>query len=369
MNALSLTEERVLITGGAGFIGMALARALRPRTGEVVLLDSLHRDVHGDNPQPPAISGARFIRGDVTSPGVWQQLLQKFSPTAVVHLAAETGTGQSLSEATRHGHVNVVGTTTMLDALFRSPRRPKHIMIASSRAVYGEGQWRSGNGQAYYAEPRTREDLLSRQWDPPSPSGEPALPVPSQAGHTEPRPTNVYAATKLAQENVLTAWTAATGTSLSIVRLQNVYGPGQSLLNSYTGILALFSRLAVLNKQIDLYEDGQAFRDFVYIGDVVQALVRALDAPPTRRRIVDIGSGKGTTLESAAEIIATKANAPPPIISGQFREGDVRAASCDITAAKAEIGYQPTHTLEVGLTELLRWVRTELVAAPQDTLG
>jgi dTDP-L-rhamnose 4-epimerase len=356
---------KVLITGGAGFIGTTLARALVPQTAEVVLLDSLHPDVHGVDPQPPAISGTRFVRGDVTSPQVWQQLLKEFSPTAIVHLAAETGTGLSFSQATRHAHVNVVGTTAMLDALFRATHRPSHIVIASSRAVYGEGQWQSGD-QTYYAEPRTHEDLANGQWDPPSPNGERTVAVPSRAGHTEPRPTNIYAATKLAQEHVLTAWTAATGTALSILRLQNVYGPGQSLINSYTGILALFSRLAVSHEQIDLYEDGCALRDFVYIGDVVQALVRALDSPPKRRRALDIGSGTATTLASVAEIMVAQEDAPALIVSGQFREGDVRAASCDVTAAKQEIGYEPGWTLETGLAELLSWVRSELVATRVD---
>ncbi len=253
----------------------------------------------------------------------------------------------------------------MLDALFRSPDRPGHIVIASSRAVYGEGQWKSGD-QTYYAEPRAHEDLAVSQWDPPSPDGGRAVPLPSQAGHTEPRPTNIYAATKLAQENILTAWTAATGTALSVLRLQNVYGPGQSLINSYTGILALFSRLAVSKEQIDLYEDGCALRDFVYIGDVVQALVCALDSPPKRRRVLDIGSGTATTLASVAEIMATQERAPAPHVSGKFREGDVRAASCDVNAAKAEIGYEPAWTLETGLAELLGWVRSELVTAPLD---
>lgn len=354
----------MLITGGAGFIGTAMARAVEQHVAEVVLLDCLHPDVHGENPQPPPNSGARFIRGDVTSPQVWQRLLDEFSPTTIVHLAAETGTGLSLSEATRHGHVNVVGTTTMLDALFRSSHRPNHIVIASSRAVYGEGQWRSDD-QTYYAEPRSQEDLVNHRWDPPSPNGTQAVSLSSQAGRTEPRPANIYAATKLAQEHVLTAWTAATGTALSVLRLQNVYGPGQSLINSYTGVLALFSRLAVSQQQINLYEDGCALRDFVYIDDVVQALVRALASPPKQRRILDIGSGTATTLANVAEIMATKVNAPAPIVSGQFREGDVRAASCNITAAETEIEYQPTWTLESGLAQLLDWVGSELTV----TLG
>jgi dTDP-L-rhamnose 4-epimerase len=145
-----------------------------------------------------------------------------------------------------------------------------------------------------------------------------------------------------------------------------VYGPGQSLINSYTGILALFSRLAVSHEQIDLYEDGCALRDFVYIGDVVQALVRALDSPPKRRRALDIGSGTATTLASVAEIMVAQEDAPALIVSGQFREGDVRAASCDVTAAKQEIGYEPGWTLETGLAELLSWVRSELVATRVD---
>jgi dTDP-L-rhamnose 4-epimerase len=359
MAASTLPNKRVLITGGAGFIGSALARALTPHTDDVVLLDSLHPDVHGENPQEPEIPRARFIHGDVTSPQVWHKLLEEFSPTAIVHLAAETGTGLSLSEATRHGYVNVVGTTTMLDALFRSPQRPEHIVLASSRAVYGEGQWQSDD-QTFYAEPRTHDDLSKSRWDPESPSGGSVTPIPSQAGRTEPRPTNIYAATKLAQENVLSAWAAATGTSLSVLRLQNVYGPGQSLINSYTGILALFSRLAVLQQQIDLYEDGCALRDFVYIGDVVQALIRTLVSPPQRNRTIDIGSGTATTLAQVAEIMIAQEDAPKPIVSGRFREGDVRAASCYITAATTEVGYQPAYTLEAGLGELLSWVRGEV---------
>jgi dTDP-L-rhamnose 4-epimerase len=364
--SLNLSEERVLITGGAGFIGKAVAHVLVSHAAEVLLMDCLHPDVHGDNPHEPEISGAHFVRGDVSSSQAWQEILQVFAPTAIVHLAAETGTGLSLSEATRHGHVNVVGTTTMLDSLFRTSDRPGHIVIASSRAVYGEGQWKAGE-HTYYAEPRTHEDLAKGEWDPSSPSGAPGLAVPSRAGRTEPRPTNVYAATKLAQEHILSAWTAATGTVLSVLRLQNVYGPGQSLINSYTGILALFSRLAVLGEQIDLYEDGQALRDFVYIDDVVQAIIRALASPPDRRRTVDIGSGTATTLASVAEIMVAQENAPTPIISGRFREGDVRSACCDVSAAKDEIGYEPAWTLRTGLAELLSWVRTEQVTAPLGT--
>jgi len=354
-----LSKMRILITGGAGFIGTAVARAVAPHVEAVVLLDSMHPDVHGHNPRLPAIPGARFIYGDVTSSPAWQALLAEFMPTVILHLAAETGTGLSLSQATRHGHVNVVGTTSMLDALFESPHRPQHIVLTSSRAVYGEGQWMS-EGKRFYADTRTRGALLKQQWNPRGTLLSDAVSMPSRAGSTEPRPTNIYAATKLAQEHILSAWAAATGTALSVLRLQNVYGPGQSLLNSYTGVLALFARLAVSGQPVDLYEDGRAVRDFVYIDDVAQALICALTLPPEQIRLIDIGSGRATTLIEVAQLMAAREKAPVPFVSGKFREGDVRAASCDIDAAKTEIGYEPAYDLETGLARLLDWVRSEL---------
>jgi dTDP-L-rhamnose 4-epimerase len=215
------------------------------------------------------------------------------------------------------------------------------------------------DGKIVYADTRTRDDLLKQQWNPGSVSSS-AMPLPSQADLTEPRPTNIYAATKLAQEHILAAWAAATDTALSVLRLQNVYGPGQSLINSYTGVLALFARLAVMGQQIDLYEDGGAVRDFVYIDDVAQALISALIMPPDRIRRIDIGSGVATTLTEVAEMMAAREQAPAPRVSGKFREGDVRAASCDISTAKREIGYEPVDDLKSGLAKLLDWVKAEL---------
>jgi dTDP-L-rhamnose 4-epimerase len=358
MSSVESSDMRLLITGGAGFIGRALAAALADEV-EVVLLDSLHPDVHGDDPHSPSIPGVRFVRDDVTSSDSWSRILAEFSPTVVVHLAAETGTAISLSQGSRHAHVNVVGTTTMLDAMFAAPRRPDHIVLASSRAVYGEGAWSSA-GQTFCADPRTHDDLEAGRWDPTGPDGAAATPVPSAADLTDPRPTNIYGATKLAQEHLMRAWVASTGTSLSILRLQNVYGPGQSLINPYTGILALFARLAVRGETIDLYEDGQALRDFVYIDDVVQAVLKALASPPGPARTLDIGSGSANTLERVAKTLAGRQGAPDPIVSGRYREGDVRAASCLIDAADCEIGYRPEIDLEQGLDALLDWVRAEV---------
>ena len=180
--------------------------------------------------------------------------------------------------------------------------------------------------------------------------------LPSCAGRTEPRPTNIYAATKLAQEHILAAWAAAHDTKLSVLRLQNVYGPGQSLTNSYTGIVALFARLAREQSTLEVYEDGRIVRDFVYIDDVVDALFAAIERPAAEPRCLDIGSGISTTIHELAEKIAAICDAPEPVIVGKFRDGDVRAAKCDIEPATKELEWRPQWTLEDGLRALLDWI-------------
>jgi dTDP-L-rhamnose 4-epimerase len=164
----------------------------------------------------------------------------------------------------------------------------------------------------------------------------------------------------------LAAWTAAHDTMLSVLRLQNVYGPGQSLTNSYTGIVTLFARLARERRPLEVYEDGQIVRDFVYIDDVVEALFATVDRPAAEPRLVDIGSGTPTTIHQLAQQIAALCEAPEPAVVGKFRDGDVRAAKCDIEAAKAELDWRPTWTLEKGLRALLDWIgeQPELPSSP-----
>ncbi len=345
----------VLISGGAGFIGSAVARRLVEAGYDVAVMDVLHPQVHGEHAAvdlPPAV---RLFTGDVTHGPDWDAVLRLFRPAQIVHLAAETGTAQSLSEATRHGSVNVVGTTQLLDALSRSAHVPEQLVLASSRAVYGEGAWQCGS-DIFYPQPRSHAQLLAGVWDPQSPNGERAAPLPSCAGRTEPRPTNIYAATKLAQEHVLAAWVAAHGARLSVLRLQNVYGPGQSLTNSYTGIVALFARLAREHNTLEVYEDGRILRDFVYIDDVVAALFAAIQKPAAQPRCLDIGSGTPTTIHELARQIAAICEAPEPVVVAKFRDGDVRAAQCDIGPATRKLDWCPKWTLEEGLRALLHWI-------------
>jgi dTDP-L-rhamnose 4-epimerase len=312
--------------------------------------------VHGETTAIDLPPSVRLFTGDVTHAPDCDAVLRLFRPSQVVHLAAETGTAQSLSEATRHGSVNVVGTTQLLDALSRCAHVPDQLVIASSRAVYGEGAWQYGGSQIFYPQPRSHARLLAGIWDPQGPTDDPAVPLPSCAGRTEPRPTNIYAATKLAQEHILAAWTAAHDTNLSVLRLQNVYGPGQSLTNSYTGIVALFARLARQQQALEVYEDGRIVRDFIYIDDVVEALFNAIERPATKARCVDIGSGIPTTIHELAQTIAAICNAPEPFVVAKFRDGDVRAARCDIEAAKKELDWRPKWALKNGLRALLDWI-------------
>jgi dTDP-L-rhamnose 4-epimerase len=355
-----LVDQRVLITGGAGFIGCAVAQRLVAEGRDVVVVDSLHPQVHKGYGRPGRLpDSVPLFPFDVTSSTAWDGLLKIERPSVVIHLAAETGTGQSLRHATSHGSVNVVGTTQMLDVMSRNDHVPEHILLASSRAVYGEGAWEA-QGKPYYPSPRTHGDLSQGIWDPRSPDGADGTPLPSRADWTRTEPTNIYAATKLAQEHILKAWGAAMECPVSVLRLQNVYGVGQSLDNPYTGVLSTFARLALSGSSLNVYEDGNIVRDFVYVDDVADAICSAIDRPPTVNRTLDIGSGSPTTIFNVATQIAGLCGAPAPTVTGAFRDGDVRAASTSIDAAHRDLGYTPAWTLDKGLEALLLGARTEL---------
>ncbi|WP_024287632.1 NAD(P)-dependent oxidoreductase [Cellulomonas sp. KRMCY2] len=341
-----------LVTGGAGFIGTAMSAGLAERFDRVVALDNLHPQIHPTPERPADLDEwVELVVGDVTDPAVWDGLLADVRPDVVVHLAAETGTGQSLAESTRHAMTNVVGTTQMLDALLRHSALPRRIVLSSSRAVYGEGAWRRGSGEVYHPGQRTAQILERAQWDFPD-----AVPVAMAAATTTPAPVSVYGATKLAQESVLSAWAQSFGVEPVILRLQNVYGPGQSLINPYTGIMSLFCRLAKAGESIPLYEDGQVRRDFVLIDDVARALVAATTAAAPGTTPIDIGAGEDQTIATAAELIAAHYGAPAPHVTGQYRQGDVRHAWADVSHAAEALGWTPRYSLAEGITRLATWI-------------
>jgi dTDP-L-rhamnose 4-epimerase len=342
-----------LITGGAGFIGCAISSSLVRDFERVVALDNMHPQIHSTPDRPARLDpNVELVMGDVTDKETWDTVLATVKPDVVIHLAAETGTGQSLTEGTRHALVNVVGTTQMLDAFVRNETLPKRILLTSSRAVYGEGAWQDAAGAVSYPGQRSRSQLESGVWDFPG-----LKCLPFEATRTEPRPTSIYGATKLTQEMVLSAWALSFGVEVGLLRLQNVYGPGQSLSNPYTGIVSLFARLARSGQTIPLYEDGEIVRDFVFIDDVADAVFRIATAQSiVPGAIYDIGSGEATTIRQLAVLISQIYGAPEPKVNGAFRNGDVRSASCDISRSRDQLGWGPEWSVERGVKTLCSWI-------------
>jgi len=351
-------DKAIVITGGAGFIGSSLARHLGTEGLPIVAIDNLHPQIHPEGKPPETLPHFVHLHvGDVTKAETWDAVLAKWHPEIVVHLAAETGTGQSLTEATRHADVNVVGTTAMLDAFSQRNIKPTHVVLASSRAVYGEGAWRDEEDVIFYPAPRSHAILAAGQWDPLPPKGKGrASPLSHSADRVFPAPTSVYGATKLAQEHILNAWCGAMQVPISIFRLQNVYGPGQSPFNAYTGIITLFIRLARKGQQLEVYEDGQIGRDFVFIDDVVAALAAGISNPPVERRLLDVGHGVSTTIHEAANTIASLHGAPVPRVCGKFRDGDVRWAVADADPLEVELGVRAQVSFEEGVRRVGDWL-------------
>ncbi|HEY5851875.1 MAG TPA: NAD-dependent epimerase/dehydratase family protein [Lysobacter sp.] len=351
-------QRAIVVTGGAGFIGCALAEKLREFGLPIVAIDNLHPQIHPGSKRPAGLADfVTLVEGDVTQPGTWAEVLGRWYPEVVLHLAAETGTGQSLTEATRHADVNVVGTTAMLDAFAARKIVPSHILLTSSRAVYGEGAWRElGTGEIFYPGVRSHQMLANAQWSPSGPGGGVAEPLQHDARAVRPQPTSIYGATKLAQEHILAAWCAAMQVPLSIFRLQNVYGPGQSPFNAYTGIITLFHRIARKGERLEIYEDGSIGRDFVYIDDVVDALIAGLKIVPAVSRTLDVGSGRVTTIGEAASDIARMHGAPEPEVCGKFRDGDVRWAVADVGALHDSLGVRAQVDFETGARRVGEWL-------------
>ncbi|MCL2467058.1 MAG: NAD-dependent epimerase/dehydratase family protein [Micrococcales bacterium] len=344
-----------VVTGGAGFVGTALSASLADTFEQVVAVDNLLPQIHPQQVRPAGLDPRVELRvADICDPATWDDLLATVHPEVVVHLAAETATGLSLTMASQHTATNVAGTAQMLDALARHQAVPRRVVLASSRAVYGEGAWRGGDGRLVYPAQRTAASLADGQWDYPQ-----MEPVAMDASSVEPRPVSVYGVTKLAQENLVTVWARSFGAQPVVLRLQNVYGPGQSPHNPYTGILVLFCRIAAEGRAIPLYEDGQVRRDFVLVDDVVDALHRAVVTDGVVDRPLDIGSGEHQTIATAARLVAERYGAPQPQVTGQFREGDVRHAWAQVTAASDVLGWSARYDLAAGVARLTDWMDTQ----------
>lgn len=357
--------EHVLITGGAGFIGTRLAKRLVAAGHTVTVLDALLPQVHGANPveSSPLLRSldgvADVIRGTVTDRDDLRRALA--GATVVVHLAAETGTGQSMYEIDRYVEANVGGTAKLLDLLTNERHSVKRIVVASSRSIYGEGAYENAEGKVVHPPHRADETMAKGDFRVLGADGE-ELRLIATDEDAKLHPSSVYGITKQMQESLIMTVGAVIGIEPVALRYQNVYGPGQSLKNPYTGILSIFSTLIRQGKSINIFEDGLESRDFVYIDDVVEATYLAVTHPDAAGGVFNVGSGVATTVNEVVSALFTAFEIEVPThVSGNYRLGDIRHNVADTTRLQEVLGFTPAISFEDGVRRFVEWVLTEPV--------
>jgi dTDP-L-rhamnose 4-epimerase len=336
---------------------------------EVRVLDNLSPQVHGDNPDYRAPAGAEFIRGDVTIRNDVERAIDDID--TVVHLAAETGTGQSMYEVDRYYHVNVQGTARLFDVFANREHSVRNVVLASSRSVYGEGAYvctscESG-GIRCFPPPRSAEQLAAHEWNPHCPEcGAELAPVATREDDPL-TPASIYAATKLAQEQLVRVACGALGIGHTILRFQNVFGEGQSLANPYTGILSIFSTRIRLQQSLPIFEDGEETRDFVHVDDVATAVLRCIEHPIAGGATLNVGSGEGTSVMSIARMLQRVMHSSvEPHVTAQYRIGDIRHNFADVSRLESVTGFRPAISVEEGLRRFAQWVQEQPI--PEDLL-
>jgi dTDP-L-rhamnose 4-epimerase len=344
--------ENILITGGAGFIGRAVAAELLDRGHRVRILDSLIEQVHGADAVPPT-TGVEFLRGDVRDGDAVSRALRGVD--SVIHLAAEVGVGQSMYEVERYTSANDVGTAVLFERLIDQPVR--RVVTASSMSIYGEGLYRDVEGNA--VEDAERRTLHDGQvcWDPLDADGRPLAPIATPEWK-RPSLASIYALNKYVQERTTHIMSRPYGIEGVCLRLFNVYGPGQALSNPYTGVLAIFASRLLNGQQPLIFEDGEQRRDFVHVDDVARAFADALFLPQAAGGTFNIGSGQDRSVtEVAVELArAMGKNQIEPQILGKARIGDIRHCFCDTRLADERLGFQASRDFGEGLAELAQWV-------------
>jgi dTDP-L-rhamnose 4-epimerase len=348
---------RVLVTGGAGFIGTHLTRRLLLEGCAVSVLDNFSSQVHAGAQElaPDLIGSVQLFRGDVRDLELVSRALDK--QDVVVHLAAETGTGQSMYEVMRYQDVNIGGTAAIMNSLVNSSKsRVSKVVVASSRAIYGEGKYRCGEHGVVYPGGRRLEDLQARQYEPCCPVCKAPCDPEATSEDAPNRSLSFYGLTKQVQEEMVLMFARTCGFSAYALRYQNVYGPGQSLQNPYTGILAIFSNLARSNSPIQIFEDGQESRDFVFVEDAVEATWRCIEGQSSSVQSFNVGTGKRiSVLQVAKEIVEYFGSSSKISITGAFRQGDIRHNFADLSKVREAIDFTPRFTFVEGLQQFLAW--------------
>lgn len=357
---------KILITGGAGFIGTNLAERLTMEGHVITVMDNLSSQIHG--PACPLVARARacasVVEGDVRERGDWLKVLD--GQEAIVHYAAETGTGQSMYEIDRYVDVNVRGTGLMLDLLANHPHKVRKLVVASSRSIYGEGKALCDHCGAVYPHDRKDSDMRNGDFAVKCPHCGADTQLCATDESSRLHPSSIYGITKLTQEQLVLTAGRALGIAATALRYQNVYGPGQSLTNPYTGILSIFSTRIRNGNGINVFEDGLESRDFVYIDDVVEATRLALLSPAADHQVFNVGSGVATNVLTVAHTLRSAYGIDVPVqVTGNYRLGDIRHNYADLTLISERLGFKPTIDFTEGVRRFTSWVLQQ--AKAEDT--
>ncbi|MCO6187810.1 NAD(P)-dependent oxidoreductase [Rhizobium sp. L1K21] len=355
--------QRVLVTGGSGFIGRHVSRELAENGYKVRIIDSLVDQVHGGEPIN-IVPGTELIHADIRDSKSVQKALDGVD--AVIHLAAEVGVGQSMYEIARYVGANDLGTAVLLEALIENP--VKRVVVASSMSVYGEGLYEDDEGRRYGQARRNPKTLEAGNWDIRAPNGEPLKPLPTDE-EKQVELASIYALTKYMQEKQVLIFGEAYGVETVALRLFNVFGAGQALSNPYTGVLVNFASRLATGETPMIFEDGHQKRDFVHVKDVAMAFRLALERPDVSGEVFNIGSGQAYAIADVARLLAQEMGMPEraPEILNKARKGDIRHCFADISKAQSLLGFRPRHLLENSLKDFTTWVKTSAVVdkAPQ----
>jgi dTDP-L-rhamnose 4-epimerase len=352
--------KNILITGGAGFIGSNLALKLIDKGYEITVLDNLSKQIHGENPEvtSPLFKSIKnkvtFIEGTVTSREDWTKALE--NQNVIVHFAAETGTGQSMYCIEKYTEVNIQGTAIMLDILANSEHSVEKIVIASSRSIYGEGKYKHPELGIVYPTHRKEEDMLGGKFELTYLDDQ-VLDLLATDENSKIHPSSVYGITKQNQEQMIMTVCPTIGIAPVAFRYQNVYGPGQSLSNPYTGILSIFSTQIRNNNPIQIFEDGKETRDFVFIDDVVAATILGIEKEEANGNVFNVGTGIAIDVLEVANTLINAYDIPVPItVTGRFRLGDIRHNYADLTKIKSHLGFEPKVFFKEGIEKFSSWV-------------
>lgn len=358
--------KNILITGGAGFIGSNLAIRLLEKGYTVTVLDNLSPQIHGENPYTTSelyksIEGrVNFIHGDVVVREDWEKAL--VDQDAIIHLAAETGTGQSMYQIEKYTEVNIQATALLLDILANSSHKIQKIVVASSRAIYGEGRYFSKELGHVYPLCRQDEDMKEGKFECTYKGVKEPLKLVATDENSKIHPTSVYGITKQVQEQLVMTVCPTIGISPVAFRYQNVYGPGQSLTNPYTGILSIFSTRIKNGNEINIFEDGKESRDFVFIDDVVDATIKGLEKDSANGESFNVGTGVPVDVLTVANTLIESYGIQVDIkLSGNYRLGDIRHNYADILKAKELLGFVPKWSFKEGIKKFTDWVNGQSV--------